>query len=63
MTYNINVQLVDWTFPKIVILATQGADVDVCKIYATCFKMSFIPKPINFDCGIEFKYKIISKLT
>ena len=35
MTYNINVQLVDWTFPKIVYLATQGADVDVYKIFAT----------------------------
>ena len=50
----INVQFVGWTFPKIVIIATEGADIEVCKIKVTYFKIAFILKPIIFDCGTEF---------
>ena len=54
MVIIINVQFVGWTFPKIVIIATEGADTEICKIKVTYFKIAFILEPIIFDCGTEF---------
>ena len=55
----INVQCVGWTFPKIVNMATEGAETEVCKIKGAILKYLLYS---SLDCGTEYIANIVLQI-